>query len=280
MKNKLLSVLLSIAIVFTTVAVMSIPAAAAGAGFTVKEKSETASTVKVEIGLSGNTGYSGLGFDIAYDDAVLTPVSVEVAGPADTAMMTCTGMNKDSGYTVVVYGGDEVKSDGSVCVVTFKKNSSLKDGTSSAITLVPDADNCYDGDDNSIEVSSGSATLKLSSKTATTKKTTTKKTTTKSTTKKNKPAGNNMTNITVPTRPETTTEESTTLLVTEESTTEEYSIETYSYVDPGNAEAEDENADKSQMIKRIIAIAVIIVCVSAVAALIFTKKKSPSETKK
>lgn len=269
MKNKFFSILLTIAVVFSTVAMLSVPAAAAGSGFTVKEKSESTSTVVVEVSLTGNTGYASLGFDVAYDSAVLTPVSVEVAGPADSVGMTCTGMSKDSGYTVVVYGGDEVKTDGSVCIITFEKNSSVKDGTTSAISLVADANNCYDIDDNSLEISSGSATLNLSSATATTKPATTKPATTKAPAKNpSKPVANNGS---VPTTlEETTTEEFT----TEEYTTIEYTTEYQSYeYEEADEKEDDEDEDKSQLIKRIVAIAVIVLCVGAVVVLLLTRKK-------
>lgn len=273
MKNKFLSIILAICVVLSAAVMFSVPAAAAGSSLTVKEKSESTSTVVVEVSLTGNTGYASLGFDVIYDKAVLTPVSVEVAGPADSVGMTCGGMDKDSGYTVMVYGGDEVKADGSVCIITFEKNSAVKDGTTSAISLVADANNCYDIEDNSIEVSAGSTTLNLSSATAPTTNPTPKPTNPPAKPSVKPSQKPNYNNGSVPTTlEETTTEEST----TEELTTEYIDVTeypSYQYEEAEKNEDDEDDEDKSQMIKRIIAIAVIVICVGAVVVLLLTRKK-------
>ena len=79
--------------------------------------------------------------------------------------------------------------------------------------------------------------------------------------------------------------ETTTLLM--ESTTfeewteyEEVTYESYSYVEPETEEVEDdEDADKNKSKIRIIAIVVIVICFSAVAALLFIKKKPSGSAK-
>lgn len=303
MKNKILSILIAVAVVLSTVTMLSVTVSAADMAFTIKEKNETKDTIQVEIGVSGNDGYAGLGFDVAYDSSVLEPVSVSVAGAADDAQMACMDVPGSGSYGVILYGDSDVKRDGSVCVVTFQKKSTAKNGTTAAFTVTSDDDNCYAADGSSRKVASGSATVKFDYVETTAKPTTTKApattkpVTNKPTTTKNQGSsqGNSSSNVTTNVNGATQPDEEMTTLPVEESTTEEHTTrvhvtkphddeteyESYSYDEDKDDEDEDDeddedtnNEDNSDNTKRIIAIAVIAVCIIAVIVLLLTRKKN------
>ncbi len=271
MKNKLLSILLAVTIVFTTVAIMSIPVAATGTSLSVSKVSEDANTVKVAINISGNTGLSGLGATLNYDGAALELQSVDSAGITSAAgMPVFEGGHGDGTVSITVINsnsGEGTKENGTVCIATFKKLDAVKNGGTTNVSVSVDNDMTFDTEDNPLAVSGGSAEIKLSA-VPTTKPATTKPATTKAPVKPTqKPIANNGAVPTI----EETTEETTEELTLDPNDLTEY--ESYEYEEV-EKEDDNEDEDKSQMIKRIIAIAVIVLCVGAVVVLLLTRKKS------
>ena len=273
MKNKLISVVLALLIVFSTIALMSVSVSAAGTAFVVKELEETASTVKVEVKVTGNTGLSSFGANLEYDTSLLEFQSIDVGSVSDNAGMAVFDSDPDENgnITITSVGGSGTKSNGTVFVATFKKRSSVGDGAVANVKVTGVDGKTKDLDKNPASISSGSANINLSTIRPTTTRTTPAPVE-RTTAKNNKKETTVKAPVIEPTTAETTTEEITTIV--EEEITEEETFESYSYVEPETEEAEDEDADKVQKRNRIIAVAVIVVCVSAVAALIFTKKKT------
>ncbi len=275
MKNKIISLVLALAVVFSAFAFSSVVASAAGTSLSVSKLSEDANTVKVAIGISGNTGMTGLGATLNYDGSMLELQSVDSAGITSAAgMPVFEGGHGDGTVSITVINnnaGTGTKDNGTVCIATFKKLSPAKNGTSTNISVSADADMTFDGEENPLTVSGGSADIKFTA-TSTTKPATSKPSSTKAPAKPSqKPVANNGS---IPTTLEETT--------TEEFTTEELTLDpndvteyaSYEYEEVEKEDDEDEDEDKSQMIKRIIAIAVIVICVGAVVVLLLTRKKS------
>lgn len=290
MKNKVISLLLAIALVVTAVGLTAVSTFAAGTSLTVTKVSEDASTVTVAVGISGNSGVAALGVNLNYDSSYLQYKNVSSAGVASDAGMVAFGSSSGDNVRIIIdesNTGNGTKKDGAVCTVTFSKLSSVKDGTSASFGASAISSATYDFDGESVEISDGSAEVSLKKVESTTKKpvATQKPTTTKKPVVTQKPAATKtpvtqkpnvvsptLAGVTVPTTVEESTTEETT---TEENTTEEWTTEheSYSYTAPENNEAEEDDDDKSDNTKRIIAIVVVVVCIGAAAALYFTKRK-------
>lgn len=291
MKKKIISLVLAVIFAFTFAVSTAVSAFAADAAITISKTNETATTVTIAVGISGNPGIAALGVDLGFDSTLLSGVGVESAGVAKTAGMVAYGSFSGGNVRIVVEegnSGEGTKFDGVVCVVTFKKLSTVKDGTSASFTANVIDSLTYDLDGEDVTIAGGSATVSLeavaetttkkpaaTNKPSTTKKpaTTKKPTTTKkpATTKKPVTTKPNVTShtlpgVTIPTTAETTTEE----ITTEEFTTE---YESYSYTAPVDSEVENEDVDKADNTKRIVAIVIVVVCAGAAAALYFFKRK-------
>lgn len=284
MKNKVISLMLAVAFIVTALSMTAVSAFAAGTSLTVTKLSESDSTVTVAVGVSGNSGIAALGVNLSYDPTLLKGTSVSSAGVASDAGMAVFGNFSDGNVRIIIdesNSGEGTRKDGTVCVVTFSKLSTIEKGTTADFAASAISSATYGIDGDSVEISDGSASLTLEKAESTTKKpTTTQKpvviqpvVTTSPTT---------LPRVTVPTTvkesttEETTTEEVTTEeMTTEEVTTEEWTTEyeSYSYTAPENNETTEDDDEKSDNTKRIIAIVVVVVCAGAAAALYFTKRK-------
>lgn len=287
MKKKVLSLVLAVIFAFTFVATTVLTASAEGAVLTVSKVNETSSTITVAIGVSGNPGIAAIGINLTFDSTLLAEGSVQSAGVANAAGMVAWGSFNGNNVRIVVEennAGDVIKSDGTVCTVTFKKLGTVDEGASAAFTASVIDSLTYGEDGASVSIADATASVTLAKVEATTKKptttkapattkkpATTKPTTTKApTTTKPNVTSPTLPGVTVPTTVEVTTEEETTEEVTEEVTTE---YESYSYTAPEVDDDEVEDEEDSGKTGRIIAIVVIVVCAGAAAALYFTKKK-------
>lgn len=290
MKKKILSLVLAAIFVFAFVATNAVCVFAGNATLTVSKVSETDSTVTVAVGVSGNPGISALGVNLAYDSTLLSYDSTESTGVAKDAGMAAFGTKVDNSVRIVVEegnSGEGTKSNGSVCLVTFKKLSSVKDGSTANFTASSIPSLTYGSGEDDVDFTEGSVGVALTKAETTTKKpaeSTTKKPveiTTKpveKTTAK-KPVATTKPNVVSPTLPgvtvlttvpETTTEELTTEEVTTEEWTTEY--ESYSYTAPEQTDV-DVDDDDSYNTKRIIALVIVVVCVAAAVVLYITKVK-------
>lgn len=293
MNKKILNLVLAVILAFTFVATTSVCAFAAGPSLTVSKVSETPSTVTVAVGVSGNDGIGALGVNLGYESTLLAYEKTESTGVAKSAGMAVYGTPSGDAVRIVVEeggSGQGAKSDGNVCLVTFKKLSTVEDGSNAKFNASSISTLTYDLEGKDVEIKDGSADLTLDKAEQTTKKpvATTKKpvATTKKPATTNKPVATtkkpvvttkpNVVSPTLPgvavptTVPETTTEEVT----TEEFTTEEWTTEyeSYSYTAPDKTDDEIDD-EKSDSTKRIAAIIVVVVCVGAAAALYFTRRK-------
>ncbi len=294
MKKKILSLVLAAILAFTFVATTAVCAFAAGASLTVAKVNETSSTVTVAVGISGNPGIAALGVSLSFDSSLLSYDKTEGTGIAKEAGMAVFGTDVGGSVRIVVEegsSGDGTKSNGNVCLVTFKKLSTVKEGSTANFTASSISSLTYGTDGNDVEIADGSVTLSLTKAETTTKKpvattkkpvattkkpvATTKKpvaTTKKPVTTKPNVVSPTLPGVTVPTTvPETTTEEMTTEEVTTEEWTTEY--ESYSYTAPEQTDVDEGDENKSENTKRIVAVIVVVVCVGAAAALYFTRKK-------
>lgn len=285
MKNKVISLLLAVAFIVTALSMTAISAFAAGTSLTVTKLSESDSTVTVAVGVSGNKGIAALGVNLSYDPTLLKGTSVSSAGVASDAGMAAFGNFSDGNVRIIIdesNSGEGAKNDGTVCVVTFSKLSTIDKGTTAEFSASAISSATYDLDGESVEISDGSVSLTFEKTETTTKKpastqkpTTTKKPATTAKPVTTKPVATTKTNVVSPTLAgvtvPTTVEESTTEETTTEEVTTEY--ESYSYTAPENDETEEDDDEKSDNTKRIIAIVVVVVCAGAAAALYFTKRK-------
>ncbi len=303
MNKKFLSLVLTAIIAFTFVVTTAVSAFAADPVLTVSKVNETDSTVTVAVGVSGNTGLSALGVNLAFDSTHLSYDKTDSTGIAAEAGMAAFGTDVGGNVRIVVEegnSGDGTKDNGSVCVVTFKKLSTVKDGSTVNFTASSIPSLSYDTEGKDVDFADGSLSVSLKEIETATKKPAEKpvekpdkpaekpseeKTTAKKPVTTKKPVVTTRPNVvsptlpgvTVPTTVETTTEETTTEDFTIEEWTTEY--ESYSYTAPEQTDVDDD-ADDSTNTKRIIAIVVVVVCVGAAAVLYFTKKKDNKKDSK
>ncbi len=290
MKNKIISLLLAMVFVFTAVTAFSTTAFASGASLTVAKSSDEGSTLKVTVGVSEARKIMALGVSLSYDSTILRFESVEIAGVAKTAGMSVFASTAGSSLRLMFdesNSGNSVTGSGAVCVVTFTKLSTVKNGTKADFTASAIDSLTYGENDESLTISDGSASITLSvaetttkkpsssstNKTTTAKATTTKKvtttkkaTTTKASTTVKPVESPTLLGVTTTALEETTTEETT----VEEVTTE---YESYSYQASVEDETEDDSEDKSENIKKIVLIVIIVVCLAAAVAIYFTKRR-------
>ena len=294
MNKKILNLVLAVILAFTFVATTAVCALAADPSLTVTKVNETPTTVTVAVGVSGNKGIGALGVNLSYESTLLSYEGTESAGVAKSAGMAVYGTPSENNVRIVVEEGGSgggAKADGSVCLVTFKKLSTVEDGSKADFNASSISALTYNLDGEEVEIADGSAGVSLKKVETTTKKpaTTTKPTTTKkpatttkpTTTKKPVVTAKPITtkpNVVSPTLPGvtvlTTVPETTEETTTEEWTTEEWTTEYESYSYTAPADVEDEIDDeKSDTTKRIVAVIVVVVCVGAAAALYFTRRK-------
>ena len=295
MKKKILSLVLAAIFVFAFVATNAVCVFAAGPSLTVTKVKETESTVTVAVGISGNTGISALGVNLTYDPTLVSYEQTEGSGVASAAGMAVFGNDVGGEIKILVdeNGKEEsgTKENGNVCLVTFKKLSSVKDGSTADFTASSIPSLTYGSDGNDVEIADASAKVALKKVETTTKKPAEKpvakpdqdKTPAETTTKKvvtttKKPVVTTKPNVVSPTLPGVVVNTTSPEMTTEETTTEEFTTaeliteyESYSYTAPEQVDTDEDNDSGST--KRIIAIVVVVVCIGAAVVLYLTKKK-------
>lgn len=85
-------------------------------------------SIKVPVTISNNPGICSLGFDVKYDSDAFTLASVDNGAVFDASSITAGDLTKDP-YTVSASALADVKTNGDLVYLNFKKNSSAKNGT-------------------------------------------------------------------------------------------------------------------------------------------------------